>query len=161
MLVNSPPFSPILVRAFMRNIVIPFCILPYFVSIYLSPFIKVPIYIFTPLIVYATHVGVRTLHNTRLAYERGATAIPTIRARTVPPRATLLQKLGAWILQLGNVDLMLAWDREGKEGYLGEGMVRRGVEDLGGTVNTRILGEDSVSPPVITHAVSSHIVPER
>lgn len=46
--------------------------------------------------------------------------------------------------RIGNVGLMLAWEKEGKEGYLGEGMVRRALEGGGGIVNTKILGEDSV-----------------
>jgi len=50
-----------------------------------------------------------------------------------------------WYTQIANLDLMIAWDKEGKEGYIGDGMVKYALEGAGGTVNTRILGEDSVS----------------
>jgi hypothetical protein len=50
-----------------------------------------------------------------------------------------------WYKRIGNLDLMIAWDREGKEGYIGDGMVKYALQGAGGTVNTRILGEDSVS----------------
>jgi len=50
-----------------------------------------------------------------------------------------------WYKRIGNLDLMIAWDKEGKEGYIGDGMAKYALEGAGGTVNTRILGEDSVS----------------
>ena len=67
--------------------------------------------------------------------------IPFVEPASKPRSSTWLDRLA----RIGNVDLMLAWEREGKEGYLGEGMVRQALEGAGGTVNTKILGEDSVS----------------
>jgi hypothetical protein len=67
--------------------------------------------------------------------------IPAVEPAFKPRGSAWLNRFG----RIGNVDLMLAWDREGKEGYLGEGMVRSALEGAGGTVNTKILGEDSVS----------------
>jgi hypothetical protein len=119
----------------MRNLLIP-TILIHLVLPSCSLSLRLLIHIITPTLVYVCYTTSLRWFHARHARLLGAQLIPVIKSRTDAP----------WYLKWGNIDLMLAWDREGKSGYLGEGMVRSGVEGIGGTVNTRILGEDSVSP---------------
>jgi hypothetical protein len=133
-----PPYSPILARAVVRNIVIPY----FAIYLYLPNGTSLPIYLviyaLAPFLVYTAHVFVRTQYHRYRAWRLSAIMVPFVDPAFKP-------KGSPWYKRIGNLDLMMAWDKEGQQGYIGDGMVRYALEGAGGTVNTRILGEDSVS----------------
>jgi hypothetical protein len=133
-----PPYSPILVRAAVRNIVIPYITVYLFVPAGTTLLLRLLIYGLAPLLVYTTHVFIRTRYHRYRAWRLSAMMVPFVDPAFKP-------KGSPWYKRIGNLDLMIAWDREGKEGYIGDGMVKYALQGAGGTVNTRILGEDSVS----------------
>jgi hypothetical protein len=118
--------------------VLPYLVIYLFLPTGLPFTLKTLVYLIAPGFVYSLHVTLRTSYHRYRARQLGACMIPIIDPAFKP-------KGSPWYMRIGNLDLMLAWDREGREGYLGEGMVRDAVDGAGGTVNTRILGEDSVS----------------
>jgi hypothetical protein len=138
---RPPPYSPIFLRATARNLVVPHIVLYLVLPKDSAIIIRSLLYAIAPLVVYSCHVYLRTLYFRYRASLLSAVMIPVVEPAFKPRGSAWLNRFG----RIGNVDLMLAWDREGKEGYLGEGMVRSALEGAGGTVNTKILGEDSAS----------------
>ena len=133
-----PPYSPILVRAAVRNIIIPYIAIYLFFPAGTSVVIRLLTYLLAPFLIYTTHVAIRTRYHRYRAWRLSAMMVPFVDPAFKP-------KGSPWYKRIGNLDLMIAWDKEGKEGYIGDGMAKYALEGAGGTVNTRILGEDSVS----------------
>lgn len=63
-------------------------------------------------------------------------------AKRLHPQAVPIPRVqGRWPL---NLDVMMDWMKSSKGEYLGEGMIAKLEQRYGKTMNTRVLGEDSV-----------------
>ncbi len=127
------PYSPFLLYAIWTSIVIPWTVTYFAIHHLPLPFrqsllLQAIGYIFSLPLLYILRLFASTIYQTRRANALGARLIPRVK--------------GKWIL---NLDIMRDWANSSKIEYFGEGFVVGLKERWGETMNTRVLGEDSVS----------------
>lgn len=131
-LLSTMQYSAFLAAAVLRNVVLPLVIAS--LATHLFRFhppwtVRLPVYAVALAINFWILSYISLAKQTWVARRLHPQAIPVPRVR------------GRWPL---NLDVMVDWMESSKGEYLGEGMISKLEERYGKTVNTRVLGEDSV-----------------
>lgn len=134
-------YSPFLAAAVLRNIVVPLVVTwlaTRLLHIHLAWRFRLPV-----------NVAALVVNFWILSY------VSLVRqnwfARRLHPQAVPIPRVkGRWPL---NLDVMVDWMKSSKGEYLGEGMIAKLEERYGKTMNTRVLGEDSVCTILFSHPI--------
>lgn len=125
-------YSPFLAAAVLRNIVVPLVVTwlaTQLLHISLAWRIRLPVYIAALIVSFWLLSYVSLFRQNWVARRLHPQAVPIPRVK------------GRWPL---NLDVMVDWMQSSKSEYLGEGMIATLEKKYGKTMNTRVLGEDSV-----------------
>ncbi|KAI5450415.1 Protein kinase alk2 [Naganishia albida] len=132
-------YSPFLAAAVVRNILTPLILISLptlLLNITIARSTRLLVHLAALVFNYSLLSSLSLIRQQWVARRLHAQAVPVPRVR------------GRWPL---NLDVMVDWMRSSKGEYLGEGMIAKLEQTYGKTMNTRVLGEDSIITTSAVH----------